>query len=106
MPIHQCPYVGWDVKWCPVSGIITPLFSLVFEEEMTMRATWETSKFQNWSSIGTSRGFPAELEKHLTKVRPLFTLSHSGSDNSPLLIVLSANYIDQSIVTFMRLKVG
>ena len=33
---------------------------------------------------------------NLTKVRPLFTLSHRGSDNSPLLIVFSANYIDQS----------
>ena len=43
---------------------------------------------------------------NLTKVRPLFTLSHRGSDNSPLLIVFSANYIDQSIVTFMRLRVG
>ena len=43
---------------------------------------------------------------NLTKVRPLFTLSHRGSDNSPLLIVFSANYINQSIVTFMRLKVG
>ena len=45
---------------------------------------------------------------NLTKVRPLFsnTLLHRGSDNSPLLIVLSAYYIDQSVVTFMRLKVG
>ena len=34
----------------------------------------------------------------LTKVRPLFTLSHIRSDNYPLLIVFSANYIDQSIV--------
>ena len=40
------------------------------------------------------------------KVRPLFTLSHRGSDNSPLLIVFSANNIDQSIVTLMRLKEG
>ena len=37
-----------------------------------------------------------ERESNLTKVRPLFTLSHRGSDNSPLLIVLTANYIDQS----------
>ena len=41
------------------------------------------------------------LQLNLTKVRPLYTLSHRGSDNSPLLIVFSANYIDQSIVTFM-----
>ena len=32
----------------------------------------------------------------LTKVRPLFTLSHRGSEKSSLLIVFSANYIDQS----------
>ena len=37
---------------------------------------------------------------NLTKVRPPFTLSHSGSDNSPLLIVFSANYIDQSNCDF------
>ena len=42
---------------------------------------------------------------NLTKVRHLF-LSHRGSDNSPLLIVFSANYIDQSMVTFLWLKVG
>ena len=43
---------------------------------------------------------------NVTKVRPLFRLSHRESDNSPLLNVFSAIYIDQSIVTFMRLKVG
>ena len=32
---------------------------------------------------------------NLTKLRPLFTLLHRGSDNSPLLIVSSAIYIDQ-----------
>ena len=37
---------------------------------------------------------------NLTKVRPLFTLSHRGSDNSLLLIVFSANNIDQSIGYF------
>ena len=37
---------------------------------------------------------------NLNKVRLLFTLSHRGSDNSPLLIVFSANNIDQSIVNF------
>ena len=36
---------------------------------------------------------------------PTFTLSHRGSDNSPLLIVFSANYIDQSNRNFMCLKV-
>ena len=39
------------------------------------------------------------------KVRLQFSVSHRGSDNSQLLIVFSANYIDQPIVTFIRLKV-
>ena len=39
-------------------------------------------------------------ETNLTKVRPLFTLSHRGSDNSPLVIVFSANNIDQWIIYF------
>ena len=43
---------------------------------------------------------------NLTKVRPLFTLSYRGPDNSQLLIVFSANNIDQSIVTYMRMKVA
>ena len=42
---------------------------------------------------------------NLTKVRPIFMLSPRGSDNSQLLIVFSANYIDQSTLTFVRLKV-
>ena len=33
---------------------------------------------------------------NLTKVRPLCTLSHRGSDNSRVLIVFSANNIDKS----------
>ena len=37
---------------------------------------------------------------NLTKVGPLFTLSHRGSDNSRLLIVFSVNNIDQSIGYF------
>ena len=44
-------------------------------------------------------------QHNLTKVRPLNTLLHRGSDNSPLLIVFSANYIDQSNGNFMCLKV-
>ena len=35
---------------------------------------------------------------NLTKVRPLFSLSHRESVNSPLLIMFSANYINKSIV--------
>ena len=45
------------------------------------------------------------LSFNLTKVRPLSTLSHRGSDNSLLLIVFSSNYIDQSNLNFMCLKV-
>ena len=43
---------------------------------------------------------------NLTKVRPLFTLLHIGYDNTLLLIIFSAYYVDQSFFTFMRLKVG
>ena len=42
---------------------------------------------------------------NLRYVQPPFTLSHTGSDNSPLLTVFSANCIVNQIVTFMRLKV-
>ena len=41
-----------------------------------------------------------KMKANLTKVRPLFTLSHRGSDNSRLLIVFSAKNIDQSIGYF------
>ena len=37
---------------------------------------------------------------NLTKVRPLFTLLHRGSDNSPLPIMFSANYVHQSNCDF------
>ena len=42
---------------------------------------------------------------NLTKVRLLFKLSHRGSDNSTLLIVFSANYIDQSYRDFHSTEV-
>ena len=41
----------------------------------------------------------------LTKVKPLFTLLHRGSDSSPLLFVFSANYIDRSNRNFICLNV-
>ena len=50
--------------------------------------------------------FLHQIITNLTKIRPLFTLSHRGSDNFPLLIMFSADYIDQSNVTFVHLKVG
>ena len=43
-----------------------------------------------------------QYKPNLTKFKPLFSLSLRRSDNFQLLIGLSANYIDQSIVTFMR----
>ena len=45
-------------------------------------------------------GVYRRIANNLTKVRPLFTLSHRGSDNSRLLIMFSANNIDQSIDYF------
>ena len=51
----------------------------------------------NWR-FRIKRLFP--FYTNLTKVRPLFTLSQRGSDNSRLLIVFSANNIDQSIGYF------
>ena len=48
-----------------------------------------------WKLVGNGTLIFNSLLK-LTKVRPLFTLLHRGSDNYPILIVLSANYIHQS----------
>ena len=45
------------------------------------------------------------LNFNLTKVGPLFTLLHRGSNNSPLLIVFSANYIVQLNRNYTCLKV-
>ena len=58
-----------------------------------------------WSRTKRETISNGEWKLNLTKVKPLFTLSHRGSDNTQLLIVFSANYIDHSIVTFIRLKV-
>ena len=41
---------------------------------------------------------------NLTKIRPLFTVLQRGCDNTQLLILFSANYIDQSIITFYATK--
>ena len=57
-------------------------------------------KLQNDSGEELWRCF---FKHKLTKVRPLFTLLYRGSNNSPLLIVFSANYIDQSNVTSYKL---
>ena len=46
-----------------------------------------------------------EYKSNLTKIRPLITLSHRGSDNTPFLTVFSAKYIDQSNRNCMCMKV-
>ena len=50
----------WDVKWCPVSRIITPLarkrqFHWISIKNRLVRAASETSKFQNLSHLTNSR---------------------------------------------------
>ena len=59
----------------------------------------------NEHAVVTWKGYTQHCYS-LTKLRPLFTLSNRGSDNSPLLFVYSAYYMEQSMVTFMRLNVG
>ena len=50
--IDMTTYVGWDVKWCPVSRISTPshskTVSLDFDEDWLVRAAKETSNFHNF----------------------------------------------------------
>ena len=41
------------------------------------------------------RGSHGTIHVNLTKVTSIFALSHRGSDNSPLMIVFSAYYVDQ-----------
>ena len=50
----------------------------------------------NWTRFNGRICFIYSSSLYLTSVRPLFTLLYRGSDNSPLLIGFSANYIDQS----------
>ena len=61
--------------------------------------------FLNWTRFSGRIRLINTSSLYLIEVRPLFTLSHRLSDNSPLLIELSANYIDQFNRNFMRLKV-
>ena len=42
---------------------------------------------QDWLGEGGSKATRYKTMGNLTKVRPLFTLSHRGSDNTTLLIV-------------------
>ena len=59
--------VGWDVKWCAVSRITSPLsrkrpFHWITMKSRLARAARETSKFQNWAHLTISRRrFIAEI---------------------------------------------
>ena len=72
----------------------------------TVSLLLKVHKNNNYKISYVSTPSKSLLMNNLTKVRPLFTLLHRGSDNSPLLIVFNPKYIDQSMVTFMQLKVG
>ena len=50
----------------------------------------------NGKQIFCSNKTHGKIQTNLIKVRPLFTLSHRGSDDSSFLIVFCANYIEQS----------
>ena len=52
--------VGWDVKWCPVSRITTPLarkrpFHWISMKSRFVRAARETLKLLKWSPFNNSR---------------------------------------------------
>ena len=55
-----CMSVGWDVKWCPVSRITSPLarkrpFHWISMKSRLVRSARESSKFQNWSQFTNIR---------------------------------------------------
>ena len=87
--------VGWDVKWCPVSRIITPLarkrpFRWISMKSRLVRAVRETSKCQNWSHFTSSR------HRNMGKILPIRrkTLSNQFINQS----------INQSIVRICLLS--
>ena len=87
----------------PTFTLTTPTSPTPRSEACTgPRGTWtatQPSATSQTTCTGTE-GLLSTWESNLTKVRPQFTLSHRGSDNSRLLIVFSANNIDQSISYF------
>ena len=61
--------VGWDVKWCPLSRITTPLarkrpFHWISMKSKLVRAARETSIYQNWSLLTNSR------RRYMTEILP------------------------------------
>ena len=58
------------------------------------------NKFLKIKNLESLKKLKKYQQTNLTKVRPLFTLSHRGSDNSRLLIVFSAYNIEQPIGYF------
>ena len=62
--------VEWDVKWCRVSRITTPLahkrpFHWILMKSRLVRADRETSKFQNWSHLTNCR------RSYITEILPI-----------------------------------
>ena len=61
--------VGWDVKWCPLSRITTPLarkrpFHWISMESKLVRAAREPSTYQNWSLLTNTR------RRYMTEILP------------------------------------
>ena len=62
--------IRWDVKWCPVSRITTPLalkrpFQRISRKSRLVRAAWETSTFHNWLLLTISHG------RNMTEILPM-----------------------------------
>ena len=62
--------VRWDVKWCPVSRIKSPLarkrpFHWIPMKRKLVRAAMGTSKFQNWSHLKNSR------QRYMAEILPI-----------------------------------
>ena len=79
--------VGWDVKWCPVSRITTPLarkrpFRWISLKSRLVRAARETSKLQNRSYITNSR------RRYMAEILPIWRKTLSNQSINPQKIVL------------------
>ena len=99
--LHLSNANGWKKrKILSVFQILVHICS-TFRSKITMKRTFiANSKQLVHLLVNITTELRMFVFTNLTKVRPLFTLSHRGSDNSRLLIVFSANNIDQSIGYF------
>ena len=115
MRILEELYMGQKKVWGRVRDVMkkNPSLSKINQTLQNASMEKEDSSLFKWSACHFPRGDDSEKAKihwgyqksrttvplsvklgtNLTKVRPLFTLSHRGSDNSRLLIVFSANYM-------------